>query len=632
MFRRILLGLVAIGIAGCGGGGSGNNNGVSTPPPSAGPELLFFGDDTVTTGDSVGIAVTTSTGERISSIQWRTNSAVTVLAAHTQAIGFDASAVGNIVFDVEATLASGESLSSSYTVTVTSGESPKAIARLAHEATEGGRVSLRVDSPLADQVSSIRWTQLSGPAISDIRYDDDVPAFNMYFDAPRVTQDSVIEFNAIITFTDGSTAEDQVVVVVADSDINTSSFFPDNDMFVTHRLLPHRSDSPYANALQDCTYSNTITSSCRFSVLPLLGQVTESPSVDDVLDRVLVSHPWMGIAFENFLRSTSAQSDLLKLFRATTAIVISYDIRPSFYWVATGAIYLDANNFWRTPEERDTLNKAPDYRSGFGNDLNFRYTWRYAKDNAYYYPQPGLALSARSSRDTDKVEAASAWLLYHELAHANDYFSYETWSQLATSASPLSSYGSFGTVSDRLDQSLPLTSAQLHALAQVNYGGATATTSQRAVTADQAAAEFSADGAASFYGYYTEREDFATLFERFMMLFRLGVDADVGFFTAQTFLDREYAITWGQRNRVADPLVQGRVAFVVERILPSIDVIAAQQQVPSAQLLPVGVSWFDAVDLSGQATDSLNPVGKEPPYPLLDAVHDNHVTRNHFHP
>ena len=124
MLRKVLLCLLAIGMTGC-GGGSGNNDSISTPPPSAGPELVFFGDETVTSGDSVGIAVTTSTGERISSIEWRTNSAVTLLAAHTQAIGFDALEVGNIVFDVEATLASGESLSTTYTVTVTSGESPK---------------------------------------------------------------------------------------------------------------------------------------------------------------------------------------------------------------------------------------------------------------------------------------------------------------------------------------------------------------------------------------------------------------------------------------------------------------------------------------------------------------------------
>ena len=110
---------------------------------------------------------------------------------------------------------------------------------------------------------------------------------------------------------------------------------------------------------------------------------------------------------------------MLKLLRATNAIVISYDIRPSFYWVATGAIYLDANNFWRTPQERDTLNTRPDYRSGFGSELDFTTSWRYVKNGAYYFPNISTAnVADRLPRDVSDVEAALSYLLYHELAHA----------------------------------------------------------------------------------------------------------------------------------------------------------------------------------------------------------------------
>ena len=35
------------------------------------------------------------------------------------------------------------------------------------------------------------------------------------------------------------------------------------------------------------------------------------------------------------------------------------------------------------------------------------------------------------------------------------------------------------------------------------------------------------------YSYFTEREDLATLFERFMMLHRLDAEADVGVFTRE---------------------------------------------------------------------------------------------------
>lgn len=363
-------------------------------------------------------------------------------------------------------------------------------------------------------------------------------------------------------------------------------------------MQPYHADSPYADALSDCVYNNTLSESCRFSTLPLIGQQTESPTIDDILDRTYVSHPWMGDAFKDFLETSDTASDLLSMLRATTAVVIAYDIRPSFYWAVTGAIYLDANNFWRSPEERDTLNTQPDYRSNFGNDLDFSIYWRYTRNNEYFYPQPGLAASDRRTRTREGVEAALSWLMYHELAHANDFFDYTTWSSLSNSDTPLNFFNENSQLSTGLSNALPLSSSQLHALAQVSYGGNTASSTQRNYSAQQVADWFEGDGAITYYSYYTDREDFANLVERFMMLYRINVSSDVGILSKDAINDGTYSVTWGQRNRVNDDQVRLRAEYAVSRIMPALNVSEIQATLPSPMLFPENSTWFNSVDLS----------------------------------
>ncbi|MDP0964773.1 hypothetical protein Q6264_28200, partial [Klebsiella pneumoniae] len=88
-----------------------------------------------------------------------------------------------------------------------------------------------------------------------------------------------------------------------------------------------------------------------------------------------------GQRFEAFLREQDAHGDFRRLLNATTAIVIGGRVRPSFYWNATGAIYLDADYLWQTPQERDTVSEAPDPRSNFAADLAFKTLWRYVQNN-----------------------------------------------------------------------------------------------------------------------------------------------------------------------------------------------------------------------------------------------------------
>ena len=596
-------------VAACGGSGSDSEIPATPPDPTIPAGLTISGNTSAQVGDTVDFAVAAPRGRTITAINWQvTGVNQQPLGAHTQAIGFDVTASGNATIEVQATFDNGETLSDSLSLAISENSSPVATVRLGHEAAEGGRVSLRVDTAYAEglEISDIDWQQVGGPNVSSFEYNDGDYSNSVFFQAPLVSADSIITMQATVRFSNGESAVDTAQVVVKDIAIDEGGFFVDNDSAipetVTTHMQPYNPNSPYASALRNCVYNNVVEDSCQFSTLPLIGQVTENPTVQDVLDRTYVSHPWMGDAFKHFLETSATQDDMLKLLRATTAVVISYDIRPSFYWVATGAIYLDAGSLWRTPEERDTLNTRPDYRSGFGNDLNFSTSWRYVKNGEYYYPviTTGNA-SERLSRTDSELEASLGYLLYHELAHANDFFDHTEWGELAMNESPLSSYNDSNPLSTGLDNAMPLTSSELHALADVRYKGEQSSATQRSYTASQVANWFEEDGAVTFYAYSTERQDLATLFERFMMLYRLGASADVGVFSRENIDDGSFVITWGQRDRINDSNLTMRLEYVASRILPNLNVPAIQAQLPEPVELPAGVNWRELASFNAQS-------------------------------
>lgn len=628
VFKAIISTTVAISLttllAGCGGGGGSNAPGTPTNPTpdftrltplKSENGLSVFGNDIIDVNASAGFVVLADSGESLTNVQWEQTSgpALTLLADQSQAIGFDVTETGDYAFTVSATTASGifRTVTVSFT---TSDNNPEDTVnlRLDHMATERGRVSIRVDSPSNKIITSTQWTQIGGPAPAEITYQEDRtngPMRSAFMEAPEVSRDEVMAFRVTATFDDGTTASDDVLIGVKEASIVNSAIFTDIEMYVTTDLRPYNPNTPYADALLECVYNNTVVNSCSFDKLPLIGMDTLSPTIDTILDRTLVSHAWMGERFREFLTQSAAAEDIIKLLRGVTAIVISYDVRPSFYWVRTGAIYLDARNFWRTPQERDTINTIPDYRSSFGNELQFGIYWRYVKDGEYYYPQSSLAASSRLSKSFDQLEASLAWLMYHELAHANDFFPPSVWSSVDSSSNPLSHFQRYGAQSSIMSSNYPLQSALLEGLADVSFGGEDATTAQKNTTPAEVADAFSADIAPAYYAYYTEREDYAMLFEQFMMLYRMNVSADVAVIGRNN--NDDALITWGQRHRINQDTLQARTAFAVQRILPDLNVSSIQADLPDVIQMPAGQSWFDLVTLDSAGNLRFLTSGKE---------------------
>lgn len=628
--RRLLL----IGIASCltaCGGGSSDSGSAATPAPAPAPtpappppstsslsdRIEITTPSAPVVGQSIGVVARLTSGSSIVTSQWRQTAgpSVALLSANSQVIGFDAPAAGDYSFTYQATDGTGASAEKTASFSVAAGDA-MANVRLDHAVVEGGKVSLRVDSPTPDAISSVNWQQLSGPtpAASSVETQGNF----LFFDAPTVPNDQLIRYRATITMSDGQQFSDESSVLVKNNTINSQGFFPSAlGRNVSAEMHPYNADSPYADALSACVYNNQIDASCSFSQLPLIGQENQAPSVEDIMDRVLVSHQWMGDRFREYLQESPVASDMITLLRATTAVVISYEVRPSFYWSATGAIYLDADNFWVTPQERDTLNDVPDFRSSFGQELQFIMPWRYVRNNRSYLNARSYPRAERLSRSQADVQADITWLMYHELAHANDFFPFTSWANLSGSDSPLSYSRNNPAVSDTFEVQFPLGSSQMRSLAQVSFAGAQSTALQQSYQGADIQGFFEPDDASFFYSYFTEKEDFASLFERFMMAHRLGVYADVAVIEVNN--NPNFNVFWGQRGRINDPKLQARTAFVVPRLFPEIDVNAAQQALESPIMLTPGVSWFDNM------ITPTNARGIERPQELL--LHSLHIGR-----
>jgi len=372
--------------------------------------------------------------------------------------------------------------------------------------------------------------------------------------------------------------------------------------------------SAYADVLYNCALADDDSEFCSLNTLPILGMEAADPSVDDVLSRVLVSDAWMGARFEEMLREFPPS--MLTLFKGLTAIVIDDDIRPAYYWQATGAIYIDPAYLWTSVAEKQTINAKEDYRSGFSDGLAFR-AWRrqlYQGDYAYNWG----SLSDNNPRSLSDAVLLSASLFLHELAHVNDFLPYDSYDQINRNYRVYQAIDSLsgGKVSDQLSTQSPLSSSLLSDLADVMFRGQSASAAQRQITATEAGYEFEADAAADMYSYSTQYEDLAMLFEVAMMKYYFDIDSEVAFVTptANAQYCNDYTIGWGATNWIGDSEVKERAMFVTNRLLPDLDLTLFYQNMPNPFYALQGSDW--CLQAPSIANDALSKPAFDAPYPV----------------
>jgi hypothetical protein len=312
----------------------------------------------------------------------------------------------------------------------------------------------------------------------------------------------------------------------------------------------------------DCTVLVAEASLCSFNQLPLLGMTTSAPTIDQIMDRVLVSHDWMAVRMREVL--TLMPPEVLLIMRGMTAIVISYDIRPSFYWQGSGAIYIDPNRLWLTAAEELTVDVAPDFRQDLGNVFGFLIPARYVViDDVDLRALP---------RNLNSVSLRMAALLYHELAHANDYYPPAQLDQIDRTVPMYQAVSTGSRPSNLLHGLFPLTSSVMKRLAGVSFKSNAASTADRLLTSTDVAEIFPLDVASDFYSYSNDREDFAMLFEEAMMHYSFGIARDVAVTNRPDVLEScsQLLVARGERYRISQASILPRAQFTVESVLPEI--------------------------------------------------------------
>ena len=599
----------------CGGGSSSNSD---SNPNDFTPDVTETGiiafDEALKISQPVDLFLYYP-NDNLTNINWQqtAGSNVTFHAGKSKGIAFTPEVAGEYSFQVSFTRnGTNELLTHSVVV---GNEVSQVAARLGHAALEGSDISLRVSLENSSLTTdSIKWQQISGPTITFSESTDGDTA--IFFNAPQVSADSFIEFK--VSASDGSNSFEDTVGLLIENAATIST--DENIAYDTRlaRVFPFNANSPYADVLTKCVYDNTISISatCRLNELPLIAQDTTSPSINDIMDRVVVSHDWMGQRFKEFLQNNDQHGDFKNLLRATTAIVISYDVRPSYYWAVTGAIHLDPNNLWLTPQERDTINQAPDYRASFGDSLNFVMPWRYVKSNNYanyFYPE-----DVRVTRDAADGVYQLAALMYHELAHANDYFPQSIWASLNRNDRILDTIDQQekdgGIQSDKLATALPLNGAEMYRLAQVRYQGETATTTEQNYSPNDVAGFFSPEHSPHFYNYSSRREDYAMLFDELMMKVRFDVDRDIAITNQPQSAEEEYIVAWGQRGRIGENNIKPRVDYVTRRILPEFtEVSETVNNLATPIVMQIGKTWAENLTISPSISQVINKDANESP-------------------
>lgn len=612
-----------LALTACGGGSSDEDSilPIDPPPPSltrceqqtqlniqsTSSALEFVTEQSYTANQSAAIvARVTDTDSRGLAFKWQQTAGQTLILKSVKSpiLAFKFADAGIYSFSVEIE-GHGILLEETIDITVSSTTNEQLNIRSDHQVVEGNNVSLRVDRVgiNADEPpSGLSWCIASGPELNIDTTNIERPQFI----APNVDSDTIAVLRATATLA-GEQINDEVLTLITNETTITSPYFDE----AVARTFPFREQSSYKEALNRCVYSNQLMAPCQIQELPLLGQTLASSPRDKIMDRLLVSHQWMGENFETFLDQMDPNSDFAQLLQSVTAIVISYDVRPSFYWVVTGAIYLDPTDLWLLAEERDVINEAADFRSSFGNQLGFIMPWRYVKDNAYVsYTSPR---QIRVDRSIEQMSPDLSSLLYHELAHANDFFPSSIYGDIAVNSQTLLEHynqrNSAGElISDQVSARYPLNSEEMFSLGNVSFRGETATSIQQGYLPSDVTQFFSSDHATDYYAYSTSREDTAMLFEEAMMSHRLGIQRDVGVTdNPENATADSITVDWGQRGRIGESssgsLIPLRAAFVLNEMLPSLNGTQVIAALPEPIEMNSGQSWSENLTI----TPNLSP-------------------------
>ncbi len=367
--------------------------------------------------------------------------------------------------------------------------------------------------------------------------------------------------------------------------------------------------SQHSSDVVECSKAFLNDESCDLAVIQPIGINDQDVTIDQIKQRLVVSDSWMAESFIAALEEINDQ-DLLNLFKPLNSVVISYDVRPSFYTTSTASMYIDPRYVWRNKAEWDSIHKQEDYRSSFQTEFQVDNAQRYVVQgtNEYVTYSNTYRAGYYEARTTAQIAPGLFRLLAHELAHANDFLPALDLAQVPDAGSINDYIRPLVKLNADLQAHSPIESEILKEAAQIAFQGKDMTDAVRDMTGVEAGAAFEPDKAAEFYSYSHPAEDVAMLFEAYMMYKKYNALSDVAFLAIPQHANpscNDWKIQWGQRSRLSDAGVKERAVFVAGRILGKEDdaVLGELNGLPLApSALNYGDGWCESQQVISHAS------------------------------
>lgn len=602
MLKAILVAGVFMALVACGGG----KEGVSITPlpryhnpsrPDALPAEYQFVEapQGVTVGQTVSLSVLNDL-KTISEVAWVQTEGpeLAIQQPSRKLIAFVPRQPGSYQFESHMIFSDGSAAVHTFNIEAQSGSAEVIDIRVDRAVLMGQTVSLRAYVPDSLAGQTIYWSNLNTPNVGFVQDAQD-PAL-IHVTAPDIAEDSVLVFQARVKPDTAQEKGDSVVLLVEPAPVMSQDYrrlFSDR-LSRTQAYLP---ESPYSDDLAYCVYSNErfTDTTCSFLKLPLLGQNGLAPSVPEVLERVLVSHQWMGQRFAEFLALQEMNPDFMPLFRSVTAIVIADDLKSSFFDAATGALYLRPRILALTKEERSQIFEPLSTGSPWSS-LSFFTRWRYVMGEEPVLGGGDIPYRSTKSFELADLQYEIARTLYHELAHAADFFPPAVLKGIPAWQRP------WGYASERVLAN-KLASAQLgserpiakepgytllNTLAQAIFrDNSKLDTSLLSLSATEYAAEFDQAEGVDLYAFVDAQEDFALLYESAMMQLRYGAIREVAVFDRSA----PETVIWGEAGRIGRDTIKARARQAMSAIRPGVDAEIILNQLSEARGLTAGEVW-----------------------------------------
>jgi len=426
---------------------------------------------------------------------------------------------------------------------------------------------------------------------------EEKPADNGEETTPTVTTTSTPTTTTPTTTTPTTTTSPTIVTTPVVTPTTPGEVF-DAEIRTEAEIFAYRENSRYGDALKLCNATEPELSEevCTLTKLPYIAMEDPQYTRETVMQRVLVSHRWMGERFEALLND--APDTLLELFGSTTGIIISSDVRPSNYKSWTGGIRIDPRFLWMSVPEKRTILVQDDFRADFDLELQFQFISDYIINNDW--ASDYVSLASDRTRTFEQLRFRFQRLMYHELGHAFDFAPLDEIPNLDPNQSIFDAAVSMierSGGSTLLTRDLPLNSAELFALGRVSFRGQEATEEQKQVQPDYAGSLMADDGASLYYNYSTIREDFSNILTLAMMAFHHQATLNIAYTNKppEGATCNDYKIGWGVRDRLANEVVRARVAYVVERVYgesPQLDFI--RNYTGQEELMEVGLGYCES--------------------------------------